>query len=317
MKRNLKIGTAIALMVTATALYLSGCTEEKNQTEEIGTGENITEIVETESPVQESTENLNIQTEFDVQKVLEEAEIEASVKQKKLQEDASLTQTDMNILSGEICQIWDEVLNDLWKNLKSTLDKESWSSLLEEQRAWIMGKEEDVKQAGAGGGSIAILAGNQRAAELTRTRVYELAFYLGFEGTMITFMVEGMEEVVPATVFEGLRYTLTIPKEGWEMNVRECWASEVNENAQFWVTDYDGKDIDLIFEGLQNKDYEKVDTEPYFVSYEDADGIVHCVKLFTENEETIGVFYCYPKETAEGFGTRIRTIVNTFCWDFK
>ena len=234
-------------------------------------------------------------------------------------EDPSLNQADMNTLSGEIYQVWDGVLNELWKNVKSTLDEEKWNNLLEEQRTWIAEKEAEVKQAGeeVGGGSLAPLVANQRAAKLTRLRVYELTSYLGFEGTLITFQVEGMEEVVPAMVFEGLHYTLTIPTEGWEMIASECWASEANGEVQFWVTDYAGEDVDDVLEKLLDGGYEKAEFDPYMVSREDEEGILHCVKLFSENEETIGIFYCYPAEAAEGFGARIRTIVDTFDWDMK
>ena len=86
----------------------------------------------------------------------------------------------MNMLSYEIYQIWDDVLNELWNTLKLTLDQEKMDNLLEEQRAWIVTKEEEVKQAAeaVSGGSLAPLVSNQKAAELTRTRVYELASYL-------------------------------------------------------------------------------------------------------------------------------------------
>ena len=284
------------------------------------TGNEIQETVgeeqESEAGQLDSTES---SSQYDIQQTLENAEREASALQRKLMEDPSLNQADMNTLSGEIYQVWDGVLNELWKNVKSTLDEEKWNNLLEEQRTWIAEKEAEVKEAGeaVGGGSLAPLVANQRAAKLTRLRVYELASYLGFEGTLITFQVEGMEEVVPATIFEGLHYTLTIPTEGWEMIASECWASEANGEVQFWVTDYAGEDVDDVLQKLLDGGYEKAEFDPYLVSREDEEGILHYVKLFSENEETIGIFYCYPAEAAEGFGTRIRTIVDTFNWDIK
>ena len=180
MKRKIKIGNKIAIMVITVALCLSGCAEkEVVQKEETAIQESMPEAVIVESTMQLGTESSDIQKEFEVQKVLEDAESEASALQQKLQEDASLTQNDMNILSYEIYQVWDDVLNELWEQLKSTLDQETMDSLLEEQRAWIKDKEEEVKKAteAFSGGSIAPLVANQRAAELTRTRVYELATY--------------------------------------------------------------------------------------------------------------------------------------------
>ena len=57
------------------------------------------------------------------------------------------------------------------------------NNLLEEQRMWIQTKEEEIKNAGNefAGGSMATLASNQKAAELTKIRVYELSTYLEFE----------------------------------------------------------------------------------------------------------------------------------------
>ena len=342
MKGKIIAGSQIVIMVTMVALCLSGCAKEKNPTEELVSQENIPGMVKVEPTVPEDTEeeydnatqetaeqqqeptaespdSFATQTDFDVQKALENAESEASALQKKLQEDPSLTQADMNTFSEEIYQVWDGVLNDLWKTLKSTLDESNWNNLLEEQRAWIAEKEAEVKQAGeeVGGGSMAPLVASQRAAKLTRERVYELASYLGFEGTLITFTVEGMEEVVPATVFEGLNYTISIPTKGWEMIARECWASEKNGEVQFWVTDYPGEDTDDVQEKLLNEGYEKAELNPYLLSRKDEEGILQYVKLFSENEETIGIFYCYPEEVSEGFGTRLSAIVDTFSWNFE
>ena len=324
MKRIIKTGNKTVIMAIIAAMCLTGCAGEKNRSVADSTQEKTgNEIQETVGEEQESEagqlDSTESSSQYDIQQTLENAEREASALQRKLMEDPSLNQADMNTLSGEIYQVWDGVLNELWKNVKSTLDEEKWNNLLEEQRTWIAEKEAEVKEAGeaVGGGSLAPLVANQRAAKLTRLRVYELASYLGFEGTLITFQVEGMEEVVPATIFEGLHYTLTIPTEGWEMIASECWASEANGEVQFWVTDYAGEDVDDVLQKLLDGGYEKAEFDPDLVSREDEEGILHYVKLFSENEETIGIFYCYPAEAAEGFGTRIRTIVDTFNWDIK
>lgn len=188
MKRKIKMGNQIVIMAMTAVLCLSGCGVEKSETQEsieetVATTDQKTQDHSQASAI-DAPENVATQTDFDVEKALEEAEIEASALQKKLQEDPSLTQADMNTLSYEIYQVWDGVLNDLWKNLKSTLDEATMDSLLKEQRAWITEKESEVKQAGeeVGGGSLAPLVANQRAAKLTRTRVYELAAYLGKDG---------------------------------------------------------------------------------------------------------------------------------------
>ena len=322
----------IAMIVTAAMLCFTGCGMEAPVQEDSSiVSENPTEMEKMEEmtgeepPAQEQeaendlSENNIAQTDLDVSQTLEDAEREAFALQKKLLEDPSLTQADMNTLSMEIYQVWDGVLNDLWKVLKSTLDEESMDNLLKEQQAWIADKEAEVKETGeaVGGGSMAPLVANQRATKLTRKRVYKLASHLGFEGTLMIFTVEGMEEMVPATVFEGLHYTISIPAQGWEMIAGECWASDANGEVQFWVTDYAGENLDSVLEKLTSTGYESIEYDPYHVRYEDEEGMVHQVKLYSENGESIGIFSCYPKETEEGFGVRIRTIIDTFEWDIK
>ena len=174
MKRKIKSSYKIIVLVLIVALTLLGCgTGEIVQKESLTNSEHVKET--------EKVESVN-SIAIDVQGMLETAEEEASTLHKKLAEDPSLKQSDMNELSHEIYLIWDDLLNELWAVLKETLDEKTMHNLLEEQRAWITMKEAEAKKAGEAfsGGSMAPLASNQKAAELTKERVYELATYLGF-----------------------------------------------------------------------------------------------------------------------------------------
>lgn len=292
-----------------------------------------------ESEAQEQEEQApQEQVNDDVQTMLEETEAQAVDLEKKLYEDASLTQADMNEISYEISTVWDELLNEIWTILNQSLDEETKAELLEEQRAWITEKEAEVKQVGEeAGGSIAALLCNQRAAQLTRIRVYELANYLGYEGTIpsndnieeqkeeqieeipyqeeettITFIVEGMEEVVPAITYEGENYSITLPKEGWVDVIRGVWRSDINNQVQISVVDYTGENINSVCENLSDSGY--IETEQNLMSVEDSNGLVWSVRLFTKDKKVVGVFYNYPKEAVEGFGSRLSVIVDTFEW---
>lgn len=253
---------------------------------------------------------------------------------KKLYEDASLTQADMNEISYEISTVWDELLNEIWTILNQSLDEETKAELLAEQCAWITEKEAEVKQVGEeAGGSIAALLCNQRVAQLTRIRVYELANYLGYEGTIpskdsieepieeipyqeeettITFIVEGLEEVVPAITYEGENYSITVPKEGWVDVTRGVFRSDINNQVQISVVEYTGENINSVRENLSDSGY--IETEQNHMSIEDSNGLVWNVRLFTKGEKVVGVFYNYPKEAVEGFGSRLSVIVDTFEW---
>lgn len=118
--------------------------------------------------------------DLDIARMLADAEQEATILENKLAGDASLTQAAMNDLSYEIYMVWDDLLNELWGILKECLGPEDMDKLLQEQRAWITEKEAEVKAAGKeyGGGSMAALASNLKAAELTQARVAVLAEYL-------------------------------------------------------------------------------------------------------------------------------------------
>ena len=182
--KNFVLFSKIIVFVLLAALFLSGCdTNEVVERENLKNSENIQETAQ--ETMQVTSESTEAPIDIDVQGMLAEAEEAAAALQKKLTEDASLKQSDMNVLSNDIYLIWDDLLNEIWAVLKDTLDENTMNALLEEQRAWITMKEGEVKKASDvyGGGSMAPLVSNQKGAELTRTRVYELAEYLGFEGS--------------------------------------------------------------------------------------------------------------------------------------
>ena len=90
--------------------------------------------------------------------------------------DGSLDQTEINNRTREIYDEWDYVLNDLWEVLKRIKEEEEMNSLTAAEREWIDYKERTVAEAGEGleGSDIQEMIMNQKAAELTKNRVYEL-----------------------------------------------------------------------------------------------------------------------------------------------
>ncbi|MCI9436793.1 MAG: DUF1311 domain-containing protein [Lachnospiraceae bacterium] len=95
----------------------------------------------------------------------------------KLQE--AETQGDMNMISAQMYETWDETLNIIWKLLESDLNEAAMEKLRAEEREWIAQKEELITAAGMEyeGGSMQPMAESLKAAELTEERVYELAAY--------------------------------------------------------------------------------------------------------------------------------------------
>lgn len=92
----------------------------------------------------------------------------------------SMGQQQMNQLTAQWYRLWDDELNSLWSRLSDELDAETKANVLEEQRAWIKRKEQNVRGAGAAafGGSLQPQLENSVAEEMTRARAYILAGYL-------------------------------------------------------------------------------------------------------------------------------------------
>ena len=96
---------------------------------------------------------------------------------------ADLNQAELNEQASLLYQIWDSALNQIWSVLQNTLDKDVMDTLTIEEREWITYKEQSIAEAasGVGGGSMASMIANQRAAALTKNRCYELMDYLIYE----------------------------------------------------------------------------------------------------------------------------------------
>ena len=166
MKKNI-------LILALTIIFLiSGCTKEEEQV--VQTSPTIGYIDEEEQLkekdiLQDHDNNVNID-DYMVY-VKEQSDIIKS----SLTYD-ELTQTDMNLKSQELYELWDEALNYLWDELKNNLSEEDFSKLLDEQREWIAKKENALEEVGKEfeGGSIYSLIVNDEAARLTEERTDEL-----------------------------------------------------------------------------------------------------------------------------------------------
>ena len=158
---------------------------------------------------------------------------------------------------------------------------------------------------------------NPTAAELGRE-----------DRTVLEMTVEGETEEVPAVLFIGQGYSLYIPEEGWrhekdldDGTAEDTWESTLNGEAELEVRQYPVdpdrtleavkaafvEDRDYVFEdllgGSLGDPLTGVDEDGDFLSFmaaEGADGMVYVIS------------WEYPAEAAEGFGTRLAQIANTF-----
>ena len=112
----------------------------------------------------------------DLQQSFTYREENAAMLEDSIMNDPNLTQGDLNEKSYQIYEIWDTTLNEIWGILKRNLSTEDMKALTEEQLEWIAMKEAGMQEAGAEfeGGSMYGMVVNQRGAQLTKERVYEL-----------------------------------------------------------------------------------------------------------------------------------------------
>ena len=159
------------MLVLVIAMLATGCGNE-NVNVNVPNGSQSTE--ETQSTEEsETTEESHIETnKWDT--YIASIKAQSDVIKNSL-ENEEMTQTDMNIKSGELYQLWDDALNYLWGEIKISLSEDEFSKLLAEQRIWISEKEKSVEEAGKEyeGGSIHSLVVNMEAAKITEERVYE------------------------------------------------------------------------------------------------------------------------------------------------
>lgn len=167
----------IAILLCVVVLLLcGGCNTIKEQTE-VSVSEVLTsaESQDTEavSEAEEERETKSIQEE------LEEAE-SLSWECYESVDQSDMGQQEINQLTAQWYQFWEDELNSLSDRLTDELDDETKEDLLAEQQAWLQQKEENVQNAGAAfsGGSLQAQLENMTAEEMTRARAYTLAGYL-------------------------------------------------------------------------------------------------------------------------------------------
>lgn len=134
------------------------------------------------------------------------------------------------------------------------------------------------------------------------------------EKAEITFVVEGKSETVPAHVYEGMDYTIVVPDGGWHMYEPGAWQATFNQSVKFWVKGYSGDNAKKVVENLSAEGYVLGLGNSVMTRTSGEEGLVENVMIFRNGDALRAVFYCYPKEAAEGFGSRLDTIVNTFSW---
>ena len=142
------------------------------------------------------------------------------------------------------------------------------------------------------------------------------------ETTDLRFMVEGMEELVPATLYIGQGYSIYIPNEGWrlEEDINEgiqidTWESVINDDVELSVLHLGERTLDQAKDWIITEEEDFIFTEDEqgnLVGTDGEDQKIIAVIFYSADNALYAVQYTYPIEAAEGFGTRLSVIASTF-----
>ena len=157
-----------------------------------------TEIQETAAQTTTTQETEEQTTTTQTTAISDEIATVEAAYQEILSRDASeYTQGDMNAECYEEYKLWDDELNNLWRQIESTLDESAYASILDEQSKWLERKKLHVRACGsmAAGGSMQPMLESSGASEMTRVRCYQLAKVLA-DAVGEQFSTEKIEAVV-------------------------------------------------------------------------------------------------------------------------
>ena len=142
------------------------------------------------------------------------------------------------------------------------------------------------------------------------------------ETTDLRFMVEGMEELVPATLYIGQGYSIYVPNEGWRLEEDinqgiqiDTWESTVNDDVELCVLHLGERTLDQAQDWIITEEEDFIFTEDEqgnLVGTDREDQKNIAVIFYSADNAMYAVQYTYPIEATEGFGTRLSVIASTF-----
>ena len=152
---------------------------------------------------------------------------------------------------------------------------------------------------------------NPTAAELGREETTELAF-----------TVEGETALIPVTLYIGQGYSIYIPSEGWRLEKwvddgipEDVWESVINDDVELTVLHLGEKTLAeaQAWVKAEEDDYQLVeDKQGGLGGTDEKDREMLEVRFHTSGSTMYAVLYKYPMEAAEGFGTRLGVMADTF-----
>lgn len=127
--------------------------------------------------------------------------------------------------------------------------------------------------------------------------------------TMLTLLKEGETEQKQASLIAKDGYSLYLPDNEWKESAADIWTATANGQVQLWVSHFEGESMNQVEESLVRDGY-KMSQNLELAKQEKA--ITYKARLSELDNGTWGIFYCYPVEAEEGWGSELPVIVDTF-----
>lgn len=142
------------------------------------------------------------------------------------------------------------------------------------------------------------------------------------EQTDLNFVVEGLEESIPAYLFRDLEYSLYIPHDGWQYHrmlehdmLAKCWISTINPDVSLTVRHLGYRNLVEAqeWEREQNTGFQLIEDKQGGIGGTDGtDRSMLEVFFYSGQNAMYAVELRYPVEATEGFGMRLQVMADTF-----
>ena len=142
------------------------------------------------------------------------------------------------------------------------------------------------------------------------------------EQTDLNFVVEGLEESIPAYLFRDLEYSLYIPHDGWQYHrmlehdmLAKCWISTINPDVSLTVRHLGYRNLVEAqeWEREQNTGFQLIEDKQGGIGGTDGTGRSMLKVFFYSGQNAMyAVELRYPMEATEGFGTLLQVMADTF-----
>lgn len=155
--------------------------------------------------------------------------------------------------------------------------------------------------------------------EVTRSAIRQAVVYQepATQQTELTFYVEGMEERAMATLYAGDGYSLYIFDEDWVYYLDDgqpVWESRFNPDVKLSVIHLQDMPLSAAQQWVRRRfeGFDLIEDNRGGLGGTNAAGIMADVRLIPSGDDVYAVSSIYPMEAAEGFGTRLAVMADTF-----